>query len=115
MEQAEVSPELLKDPLPRLNHFPPALCCRAFSGPRKKRHALEYIDGLGLRARSTKLARGLPTCTIKNGRESRSSSDMSPGIIKPMLATLAVQVGQELGEADGVIVFDPSAFPKKGD
>ena len=31
-----------------------------------------------------------------------------------MLTTLAAQVGQELGEADGVIVFDPSAFPKKG-
>ena len=31
-----------------------------------------------------------------------------------MLRTLAVQVGRELGEPDGVIVFDPSAFPKKG-
>ena len=33
---------------------------------------------------------------------------------QPMLTTLARQVGQELGEVDGVIVFDPSAFPKKG-
>ena len=24
------------------------------------------------------------------------------------------QVGQELGEEDGIIVFDPSAFPKQG-
>ena len=31
-----------------------------------------------------------------------------------MLATLARQVGQEWGQADGVIVFDPSAFPKNG-
>ena len=31
-----------------------------------------------------------------------------------MLMTLATQVGQELGEPDGVIVFDPSGFPKKG-
>ena len=31
-----------------------------------------------------------------------------------MLRTLAAQVGQELGEPDGVIVFDPSGFPKKG-
>jgi SRSO17 transposase len=31
-----------------------------------------------------------------------------------LFATLAAQVGHELGEADGVIVFDPSAFPKKG-
>ena len=34
---------------------------------------------------------------------------------QPLLSTLAVQVGIELGEAEGVIVFDPSAFPKKGD
>jgi SRSO17 transposase len=33
---------------------------------------------------------------------------------KPLLATLARQVGEDLGEPDGVIVFDPSAFPKKG-
>ena len=31
-----------------------------------------------------------------------------------MLLTLARQVGQELGHSEGVIVFDPSAFPKKG-
>jgi SRSO17 transposase len=34
---------------------------------------------------------------------------------EPLLRTLAAQVGTELGESDGVIVFDPSAFPKKGD
>src|SRR5262249_20733131 len=28
--------------------------------------------------------------------------------------TLADQVSHELGEPDGVIVFDPSSFPKKG-
>jgi SRSO17 transposase len=33
---------------------------------------------------------------------------------RPLLAELAVQVGREVGEADGVLVFDPSGFPKKG-
>ncbi len=28
---------------------------------------------------------------------------------------LARQIGQSLGQEDGVLVFDPSAFPKKGD
>jgi SRSO17 transposase len=32
----------------------------------------------------------------------------------PMRAELARQVGREIGRPDGVIVFDPSAFPKKG-
>jgi SRSO17 transposase len=38
----------------------------------------------------------------------------SPWDHQPLLRELARQVGTELGEADGVIVFDPSAHPKKG-
>ena len=33
---------------------------------------------------------------------------------KPLIAELARQVGQRLGQADGVLVFDPSAFVKQG-
>lgn len=33
---------------------------------------------------------------------------------QPLLAELPRQVGTELGEAAAVLVFDPSAFPKKG-
>jgi hypothetical protein len=33
---------------------------------------------------------------------------------QPLLDELAIQVGQEIGEADAVIVFDPSGFPKSG-
>jgi len=33
---------------------------------------------------------------------------------KPLRDELARQVGEQLGEDDGVIVFDPSAFPKSG-
>jgi SRSO17 transposase len=33
---------------------------------------------------------------------------------RPLLTELARQVGQELGEAEAVLVFDPSAFPKHG-
>jgi SRSO17 transposase len=38
----------------------------------------------------------------------------SDGDRAPMQAELARQIGQEIGRPDGVIVFDPSAFPKKG-
>jgi SRSO17 transposase len=34
---------------------------------------------------------------------------------RPLLRELARQVGRVLGTPDGVIVFDPSGFPKKGD
>jgi SRSO17 transposase len=33
---------------------------------------------------------------------------------KPLVAELVRQVGAELGDPQGVVVFDPSAFPKKG-
>jgi SRSO17 transposase len=33
---------------------------------------------------------------------------------KPLRQELVRQVGEQLGEEDGVIVFDPSAFPKSG-
>ena len=33
---------------------------------------------------------------------------------QPMIEELARQVGAELGQPDGVLVLDPSAFPKKG-
>ena len=39
---------------------------------------------------------------------------VSPWDHQPLLAELARQVGREIGEAGGVIVFDPSGFPKKG-
>jgi len=34
---------------------------------------------------------------------------------QPLLDELAIQVGQEIGEPDAVLVFDPSGFPKSGD
>src|SRR3990170_2785519 len=33
---------------------------------------------------------------------------------RPLIGELARQVGAELGESDGVLVFDPSAFKKQG-
>ena len=50
----------------------------------------------------------------RNGKASRSSSARSPGTTSPCSGRSPRQVGADLGEADGVIVFDPSAFAKKG-
>src|SRR5688572_17987791 len=38
----------------------------------------------------------------------------SPWNHQPLLDELAIQVAQELGEPDAVLVFDPSGFPKTG-
>jgi SRSO17 transposase len=39
----------------------------------------------------------------------------STGDHRPLIKERAEQVGRELGTPDGVIVFDPSGFAKKGD
>ena len=72
------------------------------------------LDRTPLEARGTRPAKGSPICSIKNGKASRSSSGRSRGRITPCSRSLATQVGEDLGETDGVIVFDPSAFAKKG-
>jgi SRSO17 transposase len=112
MDQAEVSPELLKDLLPRLNQF-----VLPFVGslvePEQKQHAVEYMSGLvsGLRR---KTGEGIAYLHDQERQGIQKFIGYVPWDHQPLLATLASQVGQELGEADGVIVFDPSAFAKKG-
>ena len=79
MEQAEVSPEPLKDLLPRVRLFlEPFL--QSLSGSSKKQHALEYTTGL-MSGLKHKTGEGIPTCTTKTDREFRSSSDKQLGII----------------------------------
>jgi SRSO17 transposase len=112
MGQAEVSPELLKDLLPRLNQFVGPFVESLFE-PEQKRHTLEYITGL-VSGLECKTAEGIAYLHDQERQGIQKFIGFVPWDHKPMFATLAAQVGQELGEADGVIVFDPSAFPKKG-
>ena len=79
MEQAKVSPELLKDLLPRLNQFVLPFV-ESLVEPEQKRHTVEYMTGL-VSGLERKTARGSPTCMIKSDRESRSSLGLCRGII----------------------------------
>jgi SRSO17 transposase len=112
MEQAEVSPELLNDLLPRLNQFVLPFV-DSLVEPEQKRHSVEYMTGLvsGLKR---KTGEGIAYLHDQDRQGIQKFIGYVPWDHQPLLATLASQVGQELGEADGVIVFDPSGFPKKG-
>jgi SRSO17 transposase len=113
MEQAEVSPELLKDLLPRVHLFlEPFL--QSLLGPSKKQHALEYTTGL-MSGLKHKTGEGIAYLYDQDRQGIQKFVGQMPWDHQPLLHTLAVQVGIELGEPEGVIVFDPSAFPKKGD
>ena len=111
MAQAEVSPDAMRGLLDRLETFvhpsaPRWELDRATTAPPNTSPACS-------RTSSTRLPRGSPICTTRIASRCRSSSvALGPSAL---LVILAEQVGQRLGEPDGVIVFDPSAFAKKGD
>ena len=112
MDQAEVSPGLLQDLLPRLDQFVLPFV-QHLIGPEQKRHAAEYIMGLVSKL-ERKTGEGIAYLLDQERQGIQKFIGFVPWDHQALLTTLANQVGQELGEADGVIVFDPSAFPKKG-
>jgi SRSO17 transposase len=81
--------------------------------PAQRQHATDYLNGL------------MSDLERKNVESIAYRHDQDRGKLqhfigcavwdhRPLMTELARQVGQELGEEDGIIVFDPSAFPKQG-
>jgi SRSO17 transposase len=112
LAQAEVSPELMRGLLKRLEAFA-APFAESLAGPQQRRHAAEYITGL-LSRLERKTSEAIAYLHDQQRQGLQKFIGEAPWDHKPLLATLARQVGEDLGVADAVIVFDPSAFPKKG-
>jgi SRSO17 transposase len=112
LAQAEVSPELTEGLLSRLEDFA-APFTAALAGPEQRRHTVGYMTGL-LSKLEHKTAEGIAYLHDQERQGLQKFIGHAPWGQQPLLATLARQVGTDLGEVDGVIVFDPSAFAKKG-
>ena len=112
MDQAEVSPERLGDLLPRLKEFVPPLVEDLLT-PEPIRHAAEYLRGL-VSQLEHQTGEGIAYLHDQNRQGIQKFLGSVPWDHPPILLTLTRQVGQELGPGDGVIVFDPWAFPKNG-
>jgi SRSO17 transposase len=112
LAQAEVSPELMRGLLKRLDAFAEPFA-KSLAEPEQQRHAAEYMAGL-----LSKLERKTGEAIAYLHDQERQGLQKFVGHVpwdhKPLLETLARQVGEDLGAPDAVIVFDPSAFPKKG-
>jgi SRSO17 transposase len=112
LAQAEVAPDLIAGFLSRLEAF-----VRPFSaslgGPEQRRHAVEYLTGL-LSKLEHKTGEGIAYLLDQERQGLQKFIGRVPWEDAPLLKTLAEQIGEGLGEPDGVIVFDPSAFAKKG-
>jgi len=113
LAQAEVSPELLQGLLVRLKEFV-APYAALLEEPEQQRHTVEYLTGL-LSELKHKTSEGIAYLLDQERQGLQKFVGHVPWDHQPLLALLARQVGAELGEPDGVLVFDPSGFPKKGD
>jgi SRSO17 transposase len=112
LEDAEVPPGLLRGAFRRLEAF-----LRPFADvlrwPEQRTNAHHYVQGL----LSDLDGKDVESIAYLHDRERQGLQKFigqAEWDHRPLLAELARQVGAELGEADGVLVFDPSAFPKRG-
>jgi SRSO17 transposase len=112
MAQAEVPPELLIGLLRRLESFVVPFVATLLQ-PEQRRHAAEYMSGL-LSKLERKTGEAIAYLHDQERQGIQKFIGQVPWDHQPLLMTLARQVGAELGEADAMIVFDPSGFQKKG-
>lgn len=111
-DDAEVRPGLLKGVLPRLKSFLEPFVA-ALQTPEQRTNARHYVQGL----LSDLDGKDIESIAYLHDRERQGLQKFmgqAEWNHRPLVTELARQIGTELGEDDGVLVFDPSAFPKKG-
>ena len=80
----------------------------------QKEHGRKYLVGL-LSSVERKNVESIAYLHDQERRRLQAFVGTSPWEHQPLLDELAIQVAKQVGEPDGVVVFDPSGFPKKGD
>jgi SRSO17 transposase len=112
LADAEVPANLLHGVLPRLETFLQPFV-QSLNSPEQQTNAQHYVQGL----LSDLHSKDVESIAYLHDRERQGLQKFigQAGWDHQALVTeLVRQVGAALGEADGVLVLDPSAFPKKG-
>jgi SRSO17 transposase len=112
LDDAQVRPGLLKGVLPRLGAFLQPFVT-ALQTPERQTNARHYVQGL-LSDLGSKDVESIAYLHDRERQGLQKFIGQAEWDHRPLLAELACQVGRALGEPDGVLVFDPSAFPKQG-
>jgi SRSO17 transposase len=112
LDDAEVPPGLLRGVLPRLETFLEPFVA-SLSRAEQRCNARHYVQGL-LSDLDGKNAEAIAYLHDQERQALQKFLGQSPWDHLPLLDELTRQVGEELGEPDGILVLDPSAFPKKG-
>lgn len=113
LDECDIGPEVFQGGIERLAEFAIPFAARLMRREQRE-HARTYLAGLvsdlehknteSIAYRHDQERHGLPHFIGSSTWDHR-----------PLLHELAGQVGREIGTPDGVIVFDPSGFAKKGD
>lgn len=112
LDSAVCPPDLAAEVLPELDEFLRPFV-HSLAEPEQQTHTREYIQGL-VSSLASKTGEGI---AYLHGQDRQGLQKFLGQVTwdpKPLIATLATQVGERIGEPDAVLVFDPSAFPKKG-
>ena len=112
LADCEVPPQVFCGVVDRLVDFVDPFS-KLLSQPAQRRHTEDYLTGLV----SDLERKNVESIAYRHDQDRRNVQHFIGCAERdhaPLMQELARQVGKELGEDDGVLVFDPSAFPKKG-
>jgi SRSO17 transposase len=112
LADAEVDPRIGRAVLPRLERFLDPFV-ELLQRSEQGQHARAYVAGL-LSSLEYKNVESIAYLHDHEREPLQQFIGQSPWDHHPWLTELAAQVGQQLGSPDGILIFDPSAFPKKG-
>src|SRR5215470_16155907 len=112
LAECQVDPEIFDQVLPRLTTFM-APFVETFCRPELDQHAHTYICGL----LSDVDRKNIESIAYRFGQARlplQRFIGWAPWEDRPLHEELTRQVAEHLGHPDGVLVFDPSGFPKSG-
>ncbi|MEX2169595.1 MAG: IS701 family transposase [Pirellulales bacterium] len=112
LAECEVTPEVFRGVVERLGKFVEPFA-DLLSQQAQRQHAKECLAGLI----SDLERKNVESIADRHDQDRRNLQHFVGGAEwdhQPLMRELARQVGQELGKGDGVLVFDPSAYPKQG-
>ena len=110
--ECEVSPQVFRGAAERLAKFVEPFA-ELLRQPAQRQHTADYMSGLI----SDLERKNVESIAYRHDQDRRNLQHFigcAEWDHRPLMMELARQVGEELGEDDGVIVFDPSGFPKQG-
>jgi SRSO17 transposase len=112
LSDAEVPADVVRGVLPRLQTFLQPFVA-TLHVPEQRTNAQHYVQGL-LSDLPSKDAESIAYLHDRERQGLQKFIGQADWDHRPLLNELARQVAAELGEPDAVLVFDPSAFAKKG-